>query len=495
MFKRRNAMSVVAEENQKLKSFDEMPAVPKFPIIGVMWSYLPFIGKYNVFRQDEADMAKYKEYGKILREDISKSFRLVQIYGVEDIEKLARHEGKVPFREPLLSVQLYRESNPELYTNIGLLANNGDEWYNMRSKAQPHLLKPKAIHSYLPQLDGAALELVEKINLVKDSQNEVADLLPELYKWALESISLIVLETKLNCLNVDLPSGSDSTRMIDAVNNIFRVWIKLEFSAFKLWRFLPLPSHRVFVQNMDIFSSISRKYIHEAKARMDADQNSDREATLLETLFYKEKMDERDATTMITDLLLGGIDTTSHSVAFTLYQLAKHEDAQEKAYQEVCRVLPDKNVPIKPEHFTEIRYLKASVKEAMRLNPIVQATSRKLTEDIELSGYNIPAGVLLVSNIGVPSRLEENFKNATKYQPERWLRGDNVDKINPFASLPFSRGARSCIGKRIAEQEMWTLLIRILQNYKVEYHHEDIGVITGIVSRPDKPLRFKFIRR
>lgn len=42
---------------------------------------------------------------------------------------------------------------------------------------------------------------------------------------------------------------------------------------------------------------------------MDANRDEEREATLLETFFYKENMDQRDATTMIADMLLGGIDT------------------------------------------------------------------------------------------------------------------------------------------------------------------------------------------
>ena len=34
---------------------------------------------------------------------------------------------------------------------------------------------------------------------------------------------------------------------------------------------------------------------------------------------------------------------------------------------------------------------------------------------------------------------------------------------------------------------------QILQNFKVEYDHEDIGCILRLVNVPDKPLRFKFI--
>lgn len=34
---------------------------------------------------------------------------------------------------------------------------------------------------------------------------------------------------------------------------------------------------------------------------------------------------------------------------------------------------------------------------------------------------------------------------------------------------------------------------KMLQNFKIEYHHKDIGCVTRLVNIPDQPLRFKFI--
>lgn len=54
-------------------------------------------------------------------------------------------------------------------------------------------------------------------------------------------------------------------------------------------------------------------------------------------------------------------------------------------------------------------------------------------------------------------RDERNFKNAQKFSPDRWLRNDKGDYngvINPHASLPFALGARSCVGRKIAETQL-----------------------------------------
>ena len=68
---------------------------------------------------------------------------------------------------------------------------------------------------------------------------------------------------------------------------------------------------------------------------------------------------------------------------------------------------------------------------------------------------------LVLGLTDITSKREDNFKQSKEFLPERWLRHKPYGKMNPFASLPFSHGTRMCIGRRIAEQEIYTLLIRV----------------------------------
>ena len=54
-------------------------------------------------------------------------------------------------------------------------------------------------------------------------------------------------------------------------------------------------------------------------------------------------------------------------------------------------------------------------------------------------------------------RDEANFPRAQQFLPERWLRNKRSEfegVTNPNATLPFAMGARSCIGRKLAETQM-----------------------------------------
>ena len=87
-------------------------------------------------------------------------------------------------------------------------------------------------------------------------------------------------------------------------------------------------------------------------------------------------------------------------------------------------------------------------------------------------------------------------KNPDKFLPERWIKlSPEFEEYHPFISLPFGHGPRMCVGRRFAELEFYVLLLKLIQNFKVEYHHDNIGFISAFISKPDKPLKFCFVER
>lgn len=69
---------------------------------------------------------------------------------------------------------------------------------------------------------------------------------------------------------------------------------------------------------------------------------------------------------------------------------------------------------------------------------------------------------LVVTSHGISGMSEEQFPDPHKFIPERWIKGHPLESSHhPYAILPFGFGKRMCIGRRLAELEMWQLTIKV----------------------------------
>ncbi|GBM25942.1 putative cytochrome P450 12a4, mitochondrial [Araneus ventricosus] len=438
---------------------------------------------------------KRKRLGDIIREKLG-PIDAVLCFRAEDLQELLRNEGAHPHRIEFSTLKAYRESRNKWFKTSGLLVEQGKEWHDLRTNTQKHLLKPSAIRAYLNPMQDVSRDLTLRIFDMRDENKEVPDMLPELYKWALESVSLVGLDTRLGSLQKDLPPESDGMQMINSVLTQFECMNKLEPFAGNIpfWKLFPTPTWRRFEKASDVYAKIAFKYINQSLQRLkEMDDTDDKKLTLLQAMLAKKDLSVPDAMVFVADMLMAGIDTTSHTVGFLLYHLARNRDKQEKLHQEITKFLPSKDLKITSSIYEEMRYLKACIKESMRLNPVVGGTARTLVKDAVLGGYKIPAGTMVFISFEEIFADEKYFKNPNEYLPERWL--NKEERPPPYSFTPFGFGPRSCIGKRLAELEMSCFLTDVIRNFKVEYHYEDIGMYKRIANTPDKPLRFRFVER
>lgn len=98
---------------------------------------------------------------------------------------------------------------------------------------------------------------------------------------------------------------------------------------------------------------------------------------------------------------------------------------------------------------------------------------------------------IITDNIVISRR---DFPRGEEFLPERWLRttGNYLShkKVNPFTSLPFGFGPRSCIGMRLANLEMEVLVAKIFRNFSLEWHYPDMRFKQSVIYGPVDPLRF-----
>ncbi|XP_042145701.1 LOW QUALITY PROTEIN: probable cytochrome P450 301a1, mitochondrial [Ixodes scapularis] len=371
----------------------------------------------------------------------------------------------------------------------------GQEWYNLRSKTQPYTLRLRTIMSYVPGLDKIAEDTLKVLAHNIDARGETPDCYALLYRWAQESVMFASLDTRIGFLSVPLDPLSDGAMILRDMNDAFAC-LQIFGYRFPYFRYLRTPTWKRFERAMDDFSVRLFRHIEAAAERLQT-RTEDREYTILEYLLAEKKLEFGEILAFMSDFVLGGADTTSSTVTFCLYHLGRNPEAQNRARREVFDVVGSESRTLEPEHLNQLPFLKACVKESLRLNPTLSGVFRKLDHDVTLSGYLVPAGTPLFTENYVASRLEDNFTRADEFLPERWLKRDDQGRqewvLHPFASLPFSFGARMCLGRRLAELEIWILLVKLLLKYRVEYHYEDIGMRSKLVNAPDRPARYRFL--
>lgn len=81
------------------------------------------------------------------------------------------------------------------------------------------------------------------------------------------------------------------------------------------------------------------------------------------------------------------------------------------------------------------------------------------------------------------------------FNPNRF-ESDNMLSLNPFSYLPFSAGARNCIGQRYAVMEMKSLISKVLMNYEISLAPGfELKVKPEIVLKPSSGIRIRLKAR
>ena len=188
-------------------------------------------------------------------------------------------------------------------------------------------------------------------------------------------------------------------------------------------------------------------------------------------------MTDRQLVDECVTLLLAGHETSSNALAWIMVKLARHPEWQERAREEVKRVVGVDPGNLSMEVLTELPIVTMVVNETLRLYPPVTMISRTTERPINLCGKHIPAGCDICVAISVLHRLPQIWgEDALEFKPERF---SSTSVIPAGAFIPFALGPRNCLGQGFALVEIKSTLAVLLQKFSwslaSEYkHHPDV---------------------
>jgi cytochrome P450 len=108
-------------------------------------------------------------------------------------------------------------------------------------------------------------------------------------------------------------------------------------------------------------------------------------------------------------------------------------------------------------------YLDATIREALRLRPVISAVGRKVRTPMTLGGYAIPAGEVLAPQAYLVHLLPSIYPEPKAFRPERFL----DKKPDPYEWLPFGGGIRRCLGLAFALYELKVVIATMLERTRL----------------------------
>lgn len=205
--------------------------------------------------------------------------------------------------------------------------------------------------------------------------------------------------------------------------------------------------------------------VRRCRADPQLEQRTDALAMLVRSVGSAgQPMPDDELVDQLVTLLLAGHDTTATALSWAFERLTRHPELLARTAQAAAD--------------GDEAWLDAVCKESLRVRPVVFEFGRKLTTDLQLGRYHLPAGVILAPSINLVQHSSRYYAEPDAFQPQRFL----DQRPDPAVWLPFGGGVRRCLGATFAQVEMRTVLQEVLRRVEL-----------AATMAPDEPVRARHV--
>ncbi|XP_061616963.1 lanosterol 14-alpha demethylase isoform X1 [Phyllopteryx taeniolatus] len=300
-----------------------------------------------------------------------------------------------------------------------------------------------------------------------------------------EALSELIILTASNCLH-----GKEIRGLLD--EHVAQLYADLDggfsHAAWLLPGWLPLPSFRKRDKAHREIKNIFYKVIQ--KRRSSGEKIDDILQTLVDATYKDGRtLSDDEIAGMLIGLLLAGQHTSSTTSAWLGFFLARDKATQERCYAEQKAVYGDHLPPLQLDQLKDLSLLERCLKETLRLRPPIMTMMRMARSTQKTSGFTIPAGHQVCVSPTVNHRLQDTWRERTRFDPERYLH-DNPAAGEKFAYVPFGAGRHRCIGENFAYVQIktiWSTLLRMYDFDLVDGYFPTINYTT-MIHTPHNPV-------
>jgi cytochrome P450 len=235
-------------------------------------------------------------------------------------------------------------------------------------------------------------------------------------------------------------------RMLDATANpaLIVTWLQRDLGPLSPWG--------RYLRYAERASAILRAEIRRGRAEGTAGR-TDVLAMMLDAHDDQGRpMSEDEVHDELVTLLVAGHETTATALAWTLRWLLPDAGLLRRLRDEIAGAGGD------PARIAKLELLDATVKEGLRLQPVIPNVGRLLLGPTGIGTLDLPAGAFVAPSIYLVHRRPSIYPDPARFRPERFI----GFKPAAWEFLPFGGGLRKCVGAAFAIYEMKMVLATML---------------------------------
>ncbi|NWR48135.1 CP11A protein, partial [Regulus satrapa] len=372
-------------------------------------------------------------------------YETVNILSPADAATLFQAEGALPERFSVPPWVAYRDFRNKPY---GVLLKTGEAWRSDRLLLNKEALAPELVATFVPLLSAVGEDFVRRARAQAHQSGRqcwTGDFSHELFRFALESVCHVLYGQRLGLLQDFVEP--EAQRFIEAVSRMFHTTAPMLHLPPALLRRLNTRTWRDHVQAWDAIFCQADKCIQNVYRDLRLRRKSAQEYVgILGNLILRDKLPLDDICASVTEMMAGGVDTTSMTLQWAMLELARAPGVQEQLRAEVLAAKREAGGD-REKMLKSTRLLKAAIKEeeeGFRRGGVAQESRTHLPSPERTRGHSAePHGAarpqtLVQVGLYAMGRHAEVFPRPEQFRPQRWLAAGP----KPFQGLALGFRAR-----------------------------------------------------
>ncbi|XP_044951991.1 desmethyl-deoxy-podophyllotoxin synthase-like [Hordeum vulgare subsp. vulgare] len=379
-----------------------------------------------------------------------------------------------------------------------MFAPYGDHWRLLRRILMTELLSARRVQTFRRIREEEAVRLVSSLHATSDGR--LVNIDERLDEFMTESAVRAIFGDRLPdrvAFMKNVKQGVDLSSLFDLRDLFPSSW---------LVRLLPRNRGKAERHRQEMFRLMDNilKSYEERRAARDGDD----EQNMVDVLLRVQKegnmrvsLTQGVIRALLIDVFGASLESTTTTLQWAMAELMVNPRVMRRVQSEIHYVLAGQ-ATVEEGSLKGMQYLRAIIKETLRLHPPAPFFPRLCLRDYKIKGYDVPRGMTVLTNIWAISRDPGYWDLPDMFMPERF-EGEGVADFNgvDFEFTPFGVGRRICPGIQFAYAHIEIALATLLYHFNwelppgVEPSEVDMTEVFGATVRRKTKLLLRPIPR